>query len=125
MLEATSTLMVEMQEKITLSLRMMSSLIEMTTLSKHHIQLNNTTVHWLKRIRPIFERSASMYEQMKFELEEKLQEEVVILDTHVQDMFPRYVNFYSSFFSNITVKDFICVVFGFGKFSMQTSLYRI
>jgi len=89
MLEATSTLMVEMQEKITLSLRMMSSLIEMTTLSKHHIQLNNTTVHWLKRIRPIFERSAAMYEQMKFELEEKLQEEVVILDTRVQDMFPR------------------------------------
>ncbi|XP_026828420.1 dynein heavy chain 12, axonemal-like [Ooceraea biroi] len=91
MIRATSTLMVEQQDKITLSLRMMSSLIEMTTLNKHHVQLNNTTVQWLKRIRPIYERCAAMYEQMKFELEENLQEEVVILNTHVEDMFPRLI----------------------------------
>lgn len=94
MLKATSTLMVDLQDKIALSLRMMNLLIEMTTLSKHHIQLNNTTVQWLKRIRPIFERSAAMYEQMKFELEENLEEEVNILNTQVEDMFPRQVKFY-------------------------------
>ncbi|XP_014471742.1 PREDICTED: dynein heavy chain 12, axonemal [Dinoponera quadriceps] len=91
MLMATSTLMREMQEKITLSLRMVGSLIEMTSLSKSHIELNNTTVQWLKRIKPVFDRSSSMYEQMKFELEEKLQEEVVVLNANVENMFPRLV----------------------------------
>jgi len=89
MLTATSTLMVELQEKIKFSLRMMSSLIEMTTLSRHHIELNNTTVQWLKRIRSVFERSSVMYEQNKFELEEKLQEEAVKLNERVENMFPR------------------------------------
>lgn len=89
MLTAMSTLMREMQEKITLSLRMVGLLIEMISLSKSHIELNNTTVQWLKRIKPVFDRSASMYEQMKFELEEKLQEEVVILNAMVENMFPR------------------------------------
>lgn len=89
MLTATSTLMQEMQEKITLSLRMMCSLIEMTSLSKSHVELNNTTVQWLKRIKPVFDRSGSMYEQMKFELEEKLQEDVVVLNENVENMFPR------------------------------------
>lgn len=89
MLMATSKLMQEMQEKITLSLRMLGSLIEMTSLSKSHVELNNTTVQWLKRIRPIFDRSSSMYEQMKFELEEKLQREVVVLNANVENMFPR------------------------------------
>lgn len=91
MIEATSTLMIEIQDKIGFSLHMMRLLIEMTTLSKHHIELNNITVQWLKRIRPIFERSGAMYEQMKFELEENLQEEVVILNTSVEHMFPRYI----------------------------------
>lgn len=89
MLTATSTLMVELQNKIKFSLRMMSSLIEMTTLSRHHIELNNTTVQWLKRIKPVFERSSVMYEQNKFELEEKLQEEAEKLNERVEDMFPR------------------------------------
>lgn len=89
MLTAASTLMTEMQNKIALSLRMMSSLIEMTSLSKHHVELNNTTVQWLKRIRPVFDRSSAMYEQMKFDLEEKLQREVVVLNAHVEDTFPR------------------------------------
>lgn len=89
MLRATSTLMIELQDKIALSLCMMSSLLEMTTLSRHHIELNSTTVQWLKRIRPIFERNSAMYEQMKFELEEKLQEEIAILNVRVEDMFPR------------------------------------
>lgn len=89
MLIAASTMMAELKDKIALSLRMMGSLIEMTTLSRHHVELNNTTVQWLKRIRPVFERSSAMYEQMKFDLEEKLQREVVVLNADVEDMFPR------------------------------------
>lgn len=91
MVIATSTLLVELKDKIIISVRMMSSLIEMTILGKHHIELYNTTIQWLKRIRPILEHSSMLYEQMKFELEEKLQEEVVILNACVEEMFPRYV----------------------------------
>jgi len=90
-LTAKSTLMKELQDKIILSVRMMSSLMEMTILGRHHIELNNTTIQWLRRIRPILERSSALYEQMKFDWEEKLQEEVVILNANVEEMFPRYV----------------------------------
>ncbi|KAK2581073.1 hypothetical protein KPH14_006115 [Odynerus spinipes] len=89
MLVAASETMEEMEDRITTSLNMMASLIGMTTLSIDHVELNNTTVHWLKRIRPIFEQSSSMYEQMKFELEEKLQSKVLSLNKQVEDMFPR------------------------------------
>ncbi|XP_017762251.1 PREDICTED: dynein heavy chain 12, axonemal-like [Eufriesea mexicana] len=89
MLMAASTLMRSLEEKITLSLRMMASLIGMTTLTKDHIELNNITIHWLKRIRPIFEQNSAVYEQIKFELEEKLQRKIENLNTDVENMFPR------------------------------------
>ncbi|KOC62554.1 Dynein heavy chain 7, axonemal [Habropoda laboriosa] len=89
LLMAASTLMRSLEEKITLSLRMMASLIGMTSLTKDHIELNNTTIHWLKRIRPIFEQSSAMYEQIKFELEEKLRRKIEDLNDDVENMFPR------------------------------------
>lgn len=89
MLYAASTLMRSLEEKITLSLRMMASLIGMTTLTKDHIELNNDTIHWLKRIRPIFEQNSAMYEQTKFELEEKLVKKIDDLNARVEDMYPR------------------------------------
>ncbi|KAG7205245.1 hypothetical protein KM043_018325 [Ampulex compressa] len=84
-----STLIVELRENIALSLRMMASLIGLTTLDRAHIELNNTTIHWLRRIRPVFEQNSVMYEQTKFELEEKLQNKVEILGEQVEKMFPR------------------------------------
>lgn len=89
MLIAASTLMRSLEEKITLSLRMMASLIGMTALTKDHIELNNTTIHWLKRIRPVFEQNSAAYEQIKFELEEKLQKRIEDLNADVENMFPR------------------------------------
>ncbi|XP_053982803.1 dynein axonemal heavy chain 7 [Hylaeus volcanicus] len=89
MIMAASTLMRSLEEKIALSLRMMASLIEMTTLTKDHIELNNTTIHWLKRIRPIFEQNSAMYEHIKFQLEEKLQNRNEVLNRDVENMFPR------------------------------------
>ncbi|CAK9798694.1 Dynein axonemal heavy chain 7 [Anthophora quadrimaculata] len=89
MLMAASTLMRSLQEKITLSLRMMASLIGMTSLTKDHIELNNTTIHWLKGIRPVFEQNSATYEQVKFELEEKLHKKIQDLNDDVENMFPR------------------------------------
>nr|XP_012154186.1 PREDICTED: dynein heavy chain 12, axonemal isoform X1 [Megachile rotundata] len=89
MIMAASTVMKSLEEQITFSLRMMASLIEMTTLTKDHIELNNTTVHWLTRIRPIFEQNSAAYEQTKFELEEKLHKTIENLNADVENMFPR------------------------------------
>nr|XP_050853938.1 dynein axonemal heavy chain 12-like isoform X4 [Vespula vulgaris] len=89
MIKAASVTMEEMNDRITISLNMMASLIEMTSLSSDHAELNNTTVNWLKRIRPIFEQSSSMYEQTKFDLEENLQSKVITLNVEVEEMFPR------------------------------------
>lgn len=79
------------REKIELSLYMMSCLLEMTTLDKDHIELNNTTVNWLNRIKPILEQNSSLFEQIKFDLEEHLQNNGANLDAQIENMFPRYI----------------------------------
>ncbi|XP_076670809.1 dynein axonemal heavy chain 12-like, partial [Andrena cerasifolii] len=89
MLVAASTTMRSLEEQITASLHMMASLIGMTSLAKDHIELNNTTIHWLKSIRPVFEQNSAMYEATKWELEEKLHKRIEVLNADVRDMFPR------------------------------------
>ena len=89
MLVAASTTMRSLEERITASLRMMASLIGMTSLTKDHIELNNTTIHWLKSIRPVFEQNSALYEATKWELEEKLHKRIEVLNADVQNMFPR------------------------------------
>ena len=91
MLYATTTLLTELSEKVSLSLFMMASLLEMTTLHKDHIELNNRTVNWLQKIKPIFEQNSSKFEQKKFELEEQLQSRIITLNTQIDAMFPKLV----------------------------------
>ena len=89
MLHVTTKTVEELRERIGQSLRMMVSLLEMTTLGKEHRELNNVTVNWVRRIRPVLERNSMLYEQRKFELEERLQDRIVKLNKSVEDMFPR------------------------------------
>ena len=90
MLYATTTLMTQLREKVSNALFMMSSLLEMTTLHKDHIELNNITVNWLHRIMPILEQNSLIFEQKKFELEELLQNRINSLTSQIEDIFPRY-----------------------------------
>lgn len=91
MLHATTTLIAQLSEKVSLSLFMMASLLEMISLDKDHIELNNTTVNWLQRIKLIFEENSSLFEQKKFELEEYLQSKINALNTEIDEMFPKYL----------------------------------
>ncbi|XP_048510723.1 dynein axonemal heavy chain 7 isoform X3 [Athalia rosae] len=91
MLYAATTLMENLKERIVTSLHMLAALIEMTTLAKDHIELNNITINWLKRVKLVFEQNSSMYEQMKFDAEEKLQGHVSVLNSEVDLIFPRLV----------------------------------
>lgn len=86
---ATTTFIEEMREKINLSLFKMASFFDITVLDADDIELNNETVNWLSWIKPIFERSSSMYEQMKFDLEEQLQMRIDALSAQVEEMFTR------------------------------------
>lgn len=94
MIQATTNLVAQLNEKVSLSLFMMSSLLEMTSLDKDHIELNNTTVNWLQRIKLIFEQNSSLFEQKKFELEEYLQSKVNSLNANIEEMFPKYLVFF-------------------------------
>ncbi|XP_015126095.2 dynein heavy chain 12, axonemal [Diachasma alloeum] len=89
MLYATTILLNELREKINLSLYMMATLLEMTSLDQDHIELNNDTVNWMNRIKPVFEQNSSIFEQKKFELEERLQGRIAALNSQVEAMFPR------------------------------------
>lgn len=92
MVYARTKLMEVMHERITESLRMATMLHVLTTLDREHVELNNSTVNWLKLIKAVFETNSSLYEQAKFELEEKLQERIAALIEQIDKFFPRYNN---------------------------------
>lgn len=89
MVFATTKLMESLREKIELSLYMLTTLLELTFINKDHVELNNDTVNWLTRIKPILRQNGTMYEQMKFELEEQLQARATALQARIEEMFPR------------------------------------
>ncbi|KAJ8683862.1 hypothetical protein QAD02_019654 [Eretmocerus hayati] len=91
MLHVSSTVIEDLRLRITQSLTMLASLFEMTTLDKDHVQLNNTTVNWLLNIKPVLEKNSMMYEQRKFELEDRLQKKILALNEMVESRFPRLV----------------------------------
>ncbi|XP_014211752.1 dynein heavy chain 12, axonemal [Copidosoma floridanum] len=79
----------ELHDRVTESLRMLSSLFEMTSLAKDHVKLNNATFNWLQNIKPVLEKNSALYEQKKFELEDRLQRKMYELNKRVEDTFPR------------------------------------
>lgn len=92
MLWANTELLPTLKEDVADSLKMMTQLIEMSTLSREHVELNTKTVNWLNnRIKPILERNASMYEQIKFEYEERLQRAVDKVTKGISDIKPYLV----------------------------------
>ena len=95
MIHASTVMMDNLRKKIETSIYTLSSLLEVTTLDKDHIELNNKTINWLKRIQPILEQNSSLFEQMKFDLEENLQARVLSLEAQMDNMFPRYCYFIS------------------------------
>lgn len=88
---ANTELMTELTERIQKSLDIIIRLMDITTITEEHIDLNSTTVLWLKRIKPILEQNSSMYEQFKFDFEERLQRSVERLNSEIRDLEPYLV----------------------------------
>ncbi|XP_011557170.3 dynein axonemal heavy chain 12 [Plutella xylostella] len=87
-LHAKTVLVEELKQRIHRQIEIVSSLIEMASLTDEHVESNTRTVNWLKKIKPIFDRNAAAYEQFKAEMEERLQNTIGNLNNLVLDMVP-------------------------------------
>jgi len=91
MSQASDVLMKELEQKIHQSICMLNKLLDVTTLSDEHINLNRTTINWLYDIQPVFAQNNTLCEAMKNELEEELQRRINTLNSEVDMMFPQLV----------------------------------
>lgn len=91
MSRASKVLMKEQEQRIRESIYMLSKLLEITILTDEHIDLNKTTINWLREIQPVFAQNNTLCEGMKSELEEDLQRRINALNSEVDAMFPQLV----------------------------------
>lgn len=85
---ANTVLMAELTERITKSLEILARLIEMTTISQEHFELNSKTVNWLQKIKPIMLQNSVLFEATKSAFEERLQNAIQKLNDGTQGFFP-------------------------------------
>lgn len=91
MLWANTKLLPALREDVTESLKMMTTLMGMSSMTKEHIALNTETVQWVTNIKPILAANATMYEQLKFKFEERLQKVVDKVNHGIQHLKPYLV----------------------------------
>ncbi|CAG9766671.1 unnamed protein product [Ceutorhynchus assimilis] len=63
-------------------------LVEFGTLTEEHMELNSKTIQWIKKIEPVLDVNASMYEQIKFEYEERLQATIRNVNERIEKLIP-------------------------------------
>lgn len=85
---ANTELMQSLRERITISLEILSHLIEITTITDEHFELNTETINWLILIKPILEYNSTIYEQYKFDYEERLQRAIDHLNMDLKKFSP-------------------------------------
>lgn len=87
---ASTVLMEELESRVRKSIDMLCSLIVITSeMSQRHIDLNATTINWLARIAPVFNRSNTLCEAMKSELEDELQRKISKLKIDIESIVPQ------------------------------------
>lgn len=91
MSHASKVTMKEQELQIRQSIYMLCKLSDITLLSDEHVELNKTTVNWLRDIQPIFAQNNTLCEAMKSELEEDLQRRINTLNSEVDAMFPQLI----------------------------------
>ncbi|KAK9884326.1 hypothetical protein WA026_005276 [Henosepilachna vigintioctopunctata] len=84
-----STLLGELTERIKISLKHLATLLEYGTLTEEHRELNATTIHWLKKIGRILDKNSEIFEQLKFEAEERVHNSVVEVKERAKNLGPK------------------------------------
>ncbi|XP_013163033.1 PREDICTED: dynein heavy chain 12, axonemal [Papilio xuthus] len=87
-LYAKTVLVEALKERIMKQINIISNLLEMTSLTKEHVDSNTRTVNWLTAIKPIFDRNAAAYETFKADMEENLQKKIAFLNKEVIEITP-------------------------------------
>ncbi|XP_052747070.1 dynein axonemal heavy chain 12 [Bicyclus anynana] len=87
-LHAKTVLIEGLKERILIQINIISSLLEITSLTPEHIASNTRTVNWLKEIKPIFDKNAASYETFKAEMEENLLGKIAYINKQVIEMTP-------------------------------------
>lgn len=77
-----------LKERVFNSFAYLIQLIQLGPLEEQHILTNSTTINWLDEIHPILEENASVYDQLKFEAEEKLQKVIEDINVHTKKIYP-------------------------------------
>ncbi|KAL1506278.1 hypothetical protein ABEB36_005670 [Hypothenemus hampei] len=88
MIYVKTVLLHELRDRIQQMLYNLTTLMEFGILTKEHMELNAVTVLWLQNIQPILEINSSIYEQIKFEYEERLQATVKYVNETIEKLIP-------------------------------------
>lgn len=88
MIWAKTVLLNELKDRIQQMLCNLTKLVDFGTLSPEHVQLNAATVQWLTDIEQVLEINSSMYEQIKFEYEERLQATIKYVNGTIEKLLP-------------------------------------
>lgn len=91
MTHGAKELVTDLERRVIRSIQQLSSLLEITLLTDHHINLNKQNINWLEAIKPIFIQSNTLSEAMKSESEDELQQQITILNTEIDILIPDFV----------------------------------
>ena len=80
-----------LEKRVQRSIKILSSLLEITILSPDHIELNRQSINWIESIKPIFIQSNTLSEAMKSESEDELQRRITILNSEIDNLIPEFV----------------------------------
>lgn len=73
------------------SLRSLCLFIDLGILTEEHIRMNCKVISWLDQILPIIDEHSVIFDQLKFDAEEKLQKIVEDVNVMIKDVFPLLV----------------------------------
>ncbi|CAH1159888.1 unnamed protein product [Phaedon cochleariae] len=88
MIWVKTDLLNDIRLRIQQMLKDLTQLIEYGTVKKEHMELNSTTINWLQNMEPILDINSSMYEQLKFEYEERLQKTIANVNQSIVILVP-------------------------------------
>ncbi|CAH0562483.1 unnamed protein product [Brassicogethes aeneus] len=91
MIHVKDELLQSLIDRVHASIEFLSRIILLGILSKEHIKTNSMIVNWLDLIPPAIEQHTAVYEQLKFEAEEKLQKMIEDVNDAIQEVFPLLV----------------------------------
>lgn len=81
----------ELTSRVYNMLKLLIEIMQLGHFSEDHIELNAVSINWPKKIAPIIDEYFIVYDQLKFDAEEKLQKIVEDLNVKIKDVYPLLV----------------------------------